>query len=112
MVIRPDPAKPPLVCRRPGAHRIDQITHASRSGARLSLLGCAGVHEQSCVRRYGFIAVAVPQRGPARTVATWAISGLDGTPFATLQDGKYFKEGVRLTVSVILLLRLVAHTFM
>lgn len=120
MVIRPDPTKPPLVWQTgPGPIVIDQITHANHGGAQLSLLKDALVFMSNpAFDDTGYICqLKFPQRGPElETVATWAISGLDGTPFSTLQDvQKYFKEGQRhLTVSdqTFFCSELVAHTFM
>jgi hypothetical protein len=119
MVIRPDPSKPPFVWQTgPGPIVVDAITHAAHGGAQLSLLRDALVYMSNpAYNDTGFVRQLQFSRGPEfETVAQWAISGLDGTPFSTMQDmQKDFQEGQRhLAVSdqTFFCSELVAHTFM
>jgi hypothetical protein len=119
MVIRPDRSKPPFVWQTgPGPIVVDAITHASHGGAQLSLLRDALAYMSNpAYNDTGFVRQLQFTRGPElETVAQWAISGLDGTPFSTLQDmQKDFTEGQRhIAVSdqTFFCSELVAHTFM
>jgi hypothetical protein len=119
MVIRPDPARPPFVWQTgPGPIVVDAITHSSHGGAQLSLLRDALVFMSNpAFDDTGFVRQLQLTRIPEfETVAQWAISGLDGTPFSTMQDmQKNFVAGQRhLAVSdqTFFCSELVAHTFM
>lgn len=119
MVIRPDPAKAPLVWQTgPGPIVVDAITHASHGGAQISVLRDALIFMSNpAFGDTGFVRQLQFARTPEfETVAQWAISGLDGTPFSTMQDMlANFEAGQRhLAVSdqTFFCSELVAHTFM
>jgi hypothetical protein len=119
MVIRPDASKPPFIWQTgPGPIVIDSMTHAYHGGAQISLLREAMIYmsnpaygDSSYVRQLQF------QRCPEfETVAQWAIAGLDGTPFSTMQDMlKNFEDGQRhvaVSDQTFFCSELAAHTFM
>src|SRR5262245_19505416 len=119
MVIRPDPSKPPLVWQTgPGPIVVDAVTHASHGGAQISLLRDALVYMSNPLYGdTGYVRQLQFARSPEfETVAMWAISGLDGTPFSTMDDmQKFYSDGQRhLAVSdqTFFCSELAAHTFM
>lgn len=119
MVIRPDASKPPFIWQTgPGPIVIDSMTHAFHGGAQISLLREAMIYmsnpaygDSSYVRQLEFGRCA-----EFETVAQWAIAGLDGTPFSTMQDMlKNFEEGQRhvaVSDQTFFCSELAAHTFM
>jgi hypothetical protein len=119
MVIRRDATKPALLWQTgPGPIAVDAMTHASHGGAQLSRVRDALIAET--LPSYGdtaYIRQMQFARTPEFEIATqWAISGLDGTPFSTLQDiQKDFEEGQRHIVvsdTTFFCSGLVAHTLM
>ena len=119
MVIRPDMSKPPFIWQTgPGPIVQDSLTHSYHGGAQIALLREAMIYmsnpaygDSSYLRQLQF------SRGPEfEIVAQWAIAGLDGTPFGTMQDMlKNFEDGQRhIAVSdqTFFCSELAAHTFM
>ena len=119
MVIRPDMSKPPFIWQTgPGPIVQDSLTHSYHGGAQISLLREAMVYmsnpaygDSSYLRQLQF------SRGPEfEIVAQWAIAGLDGTPFGTMQEMlKNFEEGQRSETAsdrTFFCSELAAHTYM
>lgn len=119
MVIRPDPTKPPFIWQAgPDAIVKDSFTRTMHGGAQLADLREALIYMGNpAYGDTGYLRQLQFERGPAfETVATWAIAGLDGTPFPALQDMlAEFKAGqkhVAATDRTFFCSELVAHTFM
>jgi hypothetical protein len=119
MVIRPDMSKPPFIWQTgPGPIVQDSLTHSYHGGAQIALLREAMIYmsnpaygDSSYLRQLQF------SRGPEfEIVAQWAIAGLDGTPFGTMQEMlKNFEEGQRSETAsdrTFFCSELAAHTYM